>query len=193
MGPGTDPHSANNPYADAPSPWRNFCCEAVMLCRLDEEAEGGDQPLGEFLTNLRMEVECEVLAVDKSKVSFLNLRDVHQKEVEAFWQKDIPMSLINRIQTVINDLKSMTEEYQNESGEYVDLYIPRKCSASNRIIYAKDHAAIQINFAEVDPETGRMTGKYKTYAVCGQIRRMGESDDCLNRLTKNDGLLARNF
>merc|ERR1711941_103851 len=66
---------------------------------------------------------------------------------------------------------------QNEAGEYVDMYIPRKCSASNRIIAAKDHASIQMNIADVDPETGRMTGTWKTYAICGAIRRMGESDD----------------
>ena len=35
---------------------------------------------------------------------------------------------------------------QNEAGEYVDLYIPRKCSASNRILGAKDHASIQVPF-----------------------------------------------
>merc|ERR1712024_100671 len=82
---------------------------------------------------------------------------------------------------------------QNEAGEYVDLYIPRKCSASNRIIAAKDHASIQLNIADVDEETGRMTGSTKTYAICGTIRRMGESDDCLNRLAKKDGIIAKNF
>ncbi|XP_067678165.1 small ribosomal subunit protein eS21-like [Haliotis asinina] len=82
---------------------------------------------------------------------------------------------------------------QNEAGEFVDMYIPRKCSASNRIIAAKDHASIQINIANVDPSTGRMTGTNTTYAICGAIRRMGESDDCLNRLGKRDGIVAKNF
>jgi len=82
---------------------------------------------------------------------------------------------------------------QNEAGEYVDLYIPRKCSASNRILAAKDHASIQINLAEVDPETGRMNGGFKTYAICGAIRRMGESDDCINRLAKKDGLVSKSL
>merc|ERR1711948_60195 len=82
---------------------------------------------------------------------------------------------------------------QNEAGEYVDMYIPRKCSASNRIIAAKDHASIQINIADVDETTGRMTSTYKTYAICGQIRRMGESDDCINRLAKKDGVISKNF
>ncbi|KAL4237036.1 40S ribosomal protein S21 [Mactra antiquata] len=45
----------------------------------------------------------------------------------------------------------------------------------------------------VDETTGRMTGTYKTYAICGAIRRMGESDDCLARLAKRDGVIAKNF
>ncbi|VTJ56650.1 Hypothetical predicted protein [Marmota monax] len=61
---------------------------------------------------------------------------------------------------------------QNDAGEFVDLYVPRKCSASNRIIGAKDHASIQINVAEVDKVTGRFNGQFKTYAICGAIRRM---------------------
>ena len=64
-------------------------------------------------------------------------------------------------------------------------------SASNRIIAAKDHASIQINICDVDETTGRMTSTYKTYAICGQIRRMGESDDCINRLAKKDGIIAK--
>ncbi|XP_046992248.1 40S ribosomal protein S21 [Schistocerca americana] len=82
---------------------------------------------------------------------------------------------------------------ENDAGEFVDLYRPRKCSASNRIIHAKDHASIQINIADVDPATGRMTDTTKMYAICGAIRRMGESDDCIARLAKKDGILAKNF
>ncbi|XP_045473666.1 40S ribosomal protein S21 [Harmonia axyridis] len=82
---------------------------------------------------------------------------------------------------------------QNDAGEKVDLYCPRKCSASNSIISAKDHASIQLSIADVDPETGRMTDTSKNYALCGKVRRMGESDDCIVRLSKKDGILAKNF
>ncbi|XP_022915969.1 small ribosomal subunit protein eS21 [Onthophagus taurus] len=82
---------------------------------------------------------------------------------------------------------------ENDAGEFVDLYRPRKCSASNRIIHAKDHASIQLAIVDVDPVTGRMTDTTKNYALCGAIRRMGESDDCIVRLAKKDGLLAPNF
>ena len=47
-------------------------------------------------------------------------------------------------------------EMQNDKGEVVDLYVPRKCSASNRLIGAKDKSSIQINFCDVDPVSGRM-------------------------------------
>uniref|UniRef100_A0A8C5CHL9 40S ribosomal protein S21 n=1 Tax=Gadus morhua TaxID=8049 RepID=A0A8C5CHL9_GADMO len=69
---------------------------------------------------------------------------------------------------------------QNDAGEFVDMYVPRKCSASNRIIGAKDHASIQLNIAEVDKVTGRFNGQFKTYALCGPIRRMVSKRGILN-------------
>merc|ERR1739847_205564 len=64
----------------------------------------------------------------------------------------------------------------------------RKCSASGKLIAAKDHASIQLAIAEVD-DSGRMTGTNVTYAICGELRRMGESDDALNRLAKGEGII----
>ena len=78
---------------------------------------------------------------------------------------------------------------QNEAGEYSDRYIPRKCSASNWLIGAKDHAAVQIDLAELNPK-GQMTGNIKRYTVCGQIRRIGESDSSLVRLACRDGIVG---
>lgn len=94
---------------------------------------------------------------------------------------------------------------ENERGELVDLYVPpliqsinltiqsrsyvpRKCSATNRIIKAKDHASVQISIGKVD-ENGRYTGENQVYALCGFVRAMGESDDSLNRLAQKDGFL----
>merc|ERR1712173_235419 len=64
----------------------------------------------------------------------------------------------------------------------------RKCSSSGKLINAKDHASIQIQVAEVD-EQGRMTGVSTIYAICGQLRTMGESDDAINRLACADVLM----
>ena len=52
------------------------------------------------------------------------------------------------------------------------LFFRLSSSASNRIIHAKDHASIQINVADVDEKTGIALPSFKTYAICGSIRRM---------------------
>lgn len=67
-------------------------------------------------------------------------------------------------------------------------YVPRKCSATNRIIKAKDHASVQISIGKVD-ENGRYTGQNQVYALSGFVRARGEGDDSLNRLAQRDGLL----
>ncbi|GMM34346.1 ribosomal 40S subunit protein S21B [Saccharomycopsis crataegensis] len=78
---------------------------------------------------------------------------------------------------------------ENDKGKLVELYIPRKCSATNRIIKAKDHASVQINVAKVDEEGHVIPGENISYAICGFIRSRGESDDSVNRLAQADGLL----
>jgi len=105
---------------------------------------------------------------------------------------------VNKISKLFNEnlapyvIFRFLKRMQNEAGEYVDLYIPRKCSVTNRVIGAKDHASVQINVGEVD-ETGRYTGSYKTYALCGFIRKQGEGDDALTRLCVKDGVINKNY
>ncbi|XP_042046998.1 40S ribosomal protein S21-like [Salvia splendens] len=70
---------------------------------------------------------------------------------------------------------------QNEEGQNMDLYIPRKCSATNRLITSKDHASVQINIGHLD-ESGRYTGQFSTFALCGFIRAQGDADSALDRL-----------
>ncbi|KAG0164389.1 40S ribosomal protein S21 [Apophysomyces sp. BC1034] len=77
---------------------------------------------------------------------------------------------------------------ENSEGRLVDLYIPRKCSATNRLITAKDHASIQLNVGDVDAE-GRYTNSFSTYALSGFVRREAEADDSINRLATQDGYL----
>ena len=61
---------------------------------------------------------------------------------------------------------------QNEAGEFVDMYIPRRCDVSNQLIGAKDHASISLRLAEVDHKTGRINGKCRTFNISGQVRSM---------------------
>eukprot|EP01083_Nonionella_stella_P277325 942749_1 len=79
---------------------------------------------------------------------------------------------------------------QNENGENVDLYIPRKCSWTNRLVRAKDHGSVQINVANVDPVTGLYTGETTAYALCGYIRDKAEGDMALTTLVASNDTKA---
>ena len=59
----------------------------------------------------------------------------------------------------------------NAEGENVDLYIPRKCSWTNRLIEAKDHASVQVNIGHLD-QSGVYNGQYTTLALSGFVRCM---------------------
>lgn len=61
-------------------------------------------------------------------------------------------------------------------------------SATNRLITAKDHASVQIHFAEVDAE-GRATGTTVPFALSGAVRFAAEADNSLCRLATEQGLL----
>jgi len=46
----------------------------------------------------------------------------------------------------------------------------------------------------VDPDTGiYVRGQYKTYALAGAVRSMGEADDSINRLSHDDKILHKVF
>ena len=80
---------------------------------------------------------------------------------------------------------------QNEEGINVDLYVPRKCSWTNRLVESKDHAAVQINVANVDPVTGIATGESSSFCLAGYIRFKSEGDMALTELVrKNDEAAA---
>ncbi|ELW64795.1 40S ribosomal protein S21 [Tupaia chinensis] len=50
-----------------------------------------------------------------------------------------------------------------------------------------------MNVAEVDEVTGRFSGQFKTYAICGAIRRMGKCNDSILWLARADCIVSKNF
>lgn len=73
---------------------------------------------------------------------------------------------------------------QNEQGVNVDLYVPRKCSWTSRLIESKDHAAVQLNVATVDPVTGIATGDATVLCIAGYVRFKSESDLAVTTLAQ---------
>ena len=85
-------------------------------------------------------------------------------------------------------MASQTIGTVNEEGQNVDLYIPRKCHASKRLIPAFDHGAIQIAIGDVD-ENGQYTGTSRIMCISGFLRSQGESDHSINHLCIGHGVI----
>ena len=77
-----------------------------------------------------------------------------------------------------------------ETKTYVEKIVPRKCSATNRVIPPSDHASVQITVPGVD-ENGVLIGDklVATYILSGEVRKRGESDVSVNRLLTTDNLV----
>lgn len=76
----------------------------------------------------------------------------------------------------------------NEKGENVDLYIPRKCHATNTLIAAHDYSSVQIAIANVSA-TGVIDGTTTTVCIAGYIRAQGESDHAINHIAIERGIV----
>ena len=80
---------------------------------------------------------------------------------------------------------------QNSEGNYVDLYIPRKCEATNRLIDCKDAASVQITL-NTDGLNVEKKGDQKNFTVVlsGFVRSKGNSDAALNKILYQNKILS---
>ena len=74
---------------------------------------------------------------------------------------------------------------QNDKKEIVDLYIPMKCSWTNRLIHPQDKGAVQFRVAHVGKDGYATKGQYTYIALSGAVRARGEADAAVNELCKN--------
>lgn len=72
-------------------------------------------------------------------------------------------------------------------------FVPRKCSATGRLVNPKDHSSVQINVGKINEKGQIIHGESYTYVLSGFVRSQGEADDSLNRLAQEDGLLNNVF
>ena len=81
---------------------------------------------------------------------------------------------------------------QNSEGTYVDLYIPRKCHATNRLLDCKDTASVQItlNTEGLNFENKKDEQKNLTMVISGFVRTKGNGDAALNKFLYDKKILS---
>ncbi len=71
------------------------------------------------------------------------------------------------------------------------VYIPRKCSYTNRILTSKDHCSIQLTIGTIE-NGGVYKGKFEIFSLCGNLRKQGRADEAINFLVEKIDLLNQN-
>lgn len=77
---------------------------------------------------------------------------------------------------------------QNDDGAHVELYIPRKCSATSKIIGPSDKSSVQIIVPRVDSEGKVISGSEDVFAISGFLRTKGRSEWEIEKLLRAKGL-----
>lgn len=86
-----------------------------------------------------------------------------------------------------NQLKEM-KGCVNDKGEQTELYLPRKCEYSDRIINSKDKSSVQIMICELDPSGVIDYTKQHIIPISGFVRQKGQGDAALETILKEKGL-----
>ena len=75
----------------------------------------------------------------------------------------------------------------NQNKEIVEKYLPRKCSATSKIIGPKDHSSVQIFIPDVDAQGRVITERGTNVVLSGYIREKGRGDIELEKILKSSG------
>ena len=93
-------------------------------------------------------------------------------------------NLVNREFTL-----TQMKPQQNHTGTVVEKYLPRKCSATSKLIGPKDFSSVQIFVPEVN-EDGTVNSKNGfTVALSGFIRDKGRADYEFEKILRNEKIV----
>jgi small subunit ribosomal protein S21e len=77
----------------------------------------------------------------------------------------------------------------NLDNKLTDLYLPRKCDYTDRLITPKDNASIQLNICDLNEDGTINLGKSNIITICGFVRSVGESDTALDKVLREKKLV----
>jgi small subunit ribosomal protein S21e len=77
----------------------------------------------------------------------------------------------------------------NLDNKLTDLYLPRKCDYTDRLITPKDNASIQLNICDLNEDGTINLGKSSIITVCGFVRSVGEGDTAIDKVLREKKLV----
>ncbi|MCL4117316.1 UNVERIFIED_CONTAM: hypothetical protein GTU68_050414 [Idotea baltica] len=78
----------------------------------------------------------------------------------------------------------------NDKNKLTDIYLPRKCDYTDRVITSKDRSSIQLGICDVnDDGTINLEKQPTLITICGYVRSTGQSDVALEKVMKEKKLI----
>ena len=72
----------------------------------------------------------------------------------------------------------------NQAGKVTDLYLPRKCDYTDRLITPKDNSSIQLNICELNADGTINLNKSSIVTICGYVRSLGQSNSAIEKILR---------
>jgi small subunit ribosomal protein S21e len=77
----------------------------------------------------------------------------------------------------------------NQENKLTDIYLPRKCDYTDRLITSKDHASIQLAINELNEDGTINLAKTNLVTISGFVRSTGQGDMALTRILNENRLI----
>lgn len=77
----------------------------------------------------------------------------------------------------------------NQENKLTDIYLPRKCDYTDRIITSKDHASIQLSISDVNEDGTINLAKTNLVTISGFVRSTGQGDMALTRILAENKII----
>ena len=77
----------------------------------------------------------------------------------------------------------------NDKHNLTDIYLPRKCDYTDKMITAKDNSSIQLSICDVNPDGTINHNKSNIITLCGFVRGTGQSDIALEKVMKERNII----
>jgi hypothetical protein len=77
----------------------------------------------------------------------------------------------------------------NDKNKVTDIYLPRKCDYTDRVITSKDFSSVQLSICDVKADGTIDLSKSNLITISGYVRGTGQSDAALEKVMKEKKLI----
>ena len=77
----------------------------------------------------------------------------------------------------------------NDQHNLTDIYLPRKCDYTDKLITSKDRSSVQISVCDVNDDGTINLGSNKIITICGFIRGTGKGDEAIDKVLREKKLI----